>query len=109
MTAGTFHHFGVPTSKPSDDETYIEGAGVHVTDPTKHPFRIEFLRFDAGCEAMPEIVRTRSHAAFMVEDLDAALSGREVVVEPFDATETLKVAFIMDGDALIEVMQETKG
>ena len=55
---------------------------------------------------MPQICRTQPHAAFMVDDLDAALEGQDVVVEPFDATETLRVAFIKDGDALIELMQE---
>ena len=52
-----------------------------------------------------EVVKTKPHAAFMVDDLDAALAGKDVVIPPFDATEDLRVAFLADGDALIEVMQ----
>ncbi|MEN8148802.1 MAG: hypothetical protein ABFS86_03200 [Planctomycetota bacterium] len=108
MGTPTFHHFGVPTSVERDGEIYIEAAGVRVTDPDAHPYRVEFLRFDPD-SCMDEAIRTRSHAAFMVDDLAAALEGRDVLVEPFDATETLRVAFITDGDALIELMQEIPG
>lgn len=104
----TFHHFGVPTSARGNEETYIEGGKVFTTDPETHPYRIEFLRFEADSE-MPDLLKNNPHAAFMVDDLDAALSGQNIVVEPFDATPTLRVAFITDGDALIELMQEIAG
>lgn len=105
MTAGIFHHFGVPTNNKQEKENYIEGAGVSITDPKSHPYAVEFLRFDPD-SPMPEIVKTQSHVAFMVADLDAALEGQNVVIEPFNASESLKCAFIMDGNALIELMQD---
>ncbi|MCP4642544.1 MAG: hypothetical protein GY851_19020 [bacterium] len=101
----TFHHFGVPTSAQSADEEYIEGAKVHITDAEKHPYRIEFLRFEEGSPMHPDVVNG-CHAAFMVDSLDAALEGANVIIEPFDAKPTLRVAFIKDGDAVIELMQE---
>ena len=104
MASGEFHHFGVPTSIEQDNEVYIDGAGVNVTDPSASPYKIEFLRFDSD-SPMPDAVKNNCHAAFVVDDLDAALEGQNVIIEPFDATETLKVAFIMDGDAVIELMQ----
>ncbi|HOZ47177.1 MAG TPA: hypothetical protein PLO37_18145 [Candidatus Hydrogenedentes bacterium] len=100
----TFHHFGVPSSAVYEGAGYVEGGKVYVTDPETHPFRIEFLRFEEG-SPMHELVRTRPHAAFAVDDLDAALEGRNVIVEPFNAMPTLRVAFITDGDAVIELMQ----
>jgi len=106
MAIAEFHHFGVPTDAKSADETFIEGGKVYVTDPESNPYRIEFLRFEAD-SPMPEIVRTKSHAAFMVPNIDEALKGQNVVIQPFDATDTLRVAFIKDGEALIELM-ETK-
>ena len=105
MGSPVFHHFGVPTSTEQDGEVYVEAAGVRVTDPEAHPFRIEFLRFEAD-SCMPEAIQAKAHVAFKVDDLDAALAGRDVLVEPFDATETLRVAFVSDGDAVIELMQE---
>jgi hypothetical protein len=104
MAAGTFHHFGVPTSAKNDKETYIEGGKVYATNPDDHPYKVEFLRFDAD-SPMPEAVKTQSHAAFVVDSIEEALKGQNVIIEPFDATETLRVAFIMDGDAVIELME----
>jgi len=102
-----FHHFGVPTSQPQPGEMFLEQAGVHITDAESHPFRVEFLRFEAD-SCMPEAIKTTPHAAFMVDRLEDALEGKTVVLPPFDATETLRVAFIQDGQALIEVMEEKK-
>ncbi len=107
MMNATFHHFGVPTNEPRGEETFLEAAGVHITDPEAHPFRIEFLRFEAD-SCMPEPIQTTPHAAFMVDRLEEALAGKEVVLPPFDATDTLRVAFIKDGGALIEVMEEKR-
>ena len=42
---------------------------------------------------------------FRIGNVRAALEGREVVLPPFDATEYLRVAYITDGDALIELME----
>ena len=67
MVSGTFHHFGVPTTRRSENETYIEGGKVFVTDPDAHPYRVEFLRFEAD-SPMPGDVKTKSHAAFIVKD-----------------------------------------
>ena len=100
-----FHHFGVPTRAKQNAETYIAGAKVFVTDPEAHPYRVEFLRFESD-SPMPEAIRTQSHAAFVVPRLEEALKGRKVLIEPFEATDSLRVAFIADGDAVIELMEK---
>jgi len=99
-----FKHFGVPTKAKQPNETYLEGAKVYITDPEKHPYKIEFLRFEVG-SPLPKIVQKNPHAAFMVSHLAQALEGKKVLIPPFDATPTLSVAFIQDGDAVIELMQ----
>lgn len=104
MASAKFHHLGVPTTAKGRNEVYIEAAKLYVTDPQSHPYRVEFLRFEPD-SPMPDALKTRSHAAFMVENLDQALKGKDVVLPPFDATDELRVAFIQDGDALIELMQ----
>lgn len=105
--ATPFHHFGVPTKTKYDGAMYLEGAKLHVTDPAKHPYKVEFVRFEKGCP-MPREVQTRSHAAFMVDNVDAAVQGCKVLVAPVDVNPALRIAFIMDGDAVIELMQEKK-
>ena len=102
--AATFHHFGVPTTQKMGEEVFIEGGKVYVTDPDASPFRIEFLRFEAD-SPMHELVQKNAHAAYCVDDLDGAIAGKRVLVEPFDATPTLRVAFIAEGDAVLELMQ----
>ena len=66
--------------------------------------RVEFLRFEEDCP-LPTELQTMCHAAFIVEDLGEAMKGYKVIMEPFDVTETLKCAFVMDDQALIELMQ----
>lgn len=104
MAKAEFHHLGVPTKAKGAGEIFIEGGKVHVTDPESHPYCVEFLRFEAD-SPMPEIVRSQAHAAFVVPSIDEALKGQDVVIEPFDAKEGVRVAFIKDGDALIELME----
>lgn len=107
MAAAQFHHFGVPTSTKHDHESYIEGAKAYVSDPEKHPFHVEFLRFEADTPMPPEVVNG-PHAAFLVDSLDEALVGCEVILPPFDATDELRCAFIKAGEAVIEVMEKRK-
>ncbi len=105
MESAQFHHYGVPTTVKSSNETYLEGAKVYITDPEAHPFRVEFLRFDADSPMLKDI-QVNPHAAFLVPSLAKALEGQNVIIPPFDATETLRCAFIKDGDAIIEVMEK---
>ena len=107
MASAQFDHLGVPTTKPQPNEKYIEGAKAYVSDPGAHPYRVEFLRFEAG-SPMPEEIQTGAHAAFIVESLDAALVGQNVIVPPFDATEELRCAFIKDGTAVLELMEKRR-
>ena len=100
----TFHHYGVPVDAKQADEIYIEGAKVFITDCEKHPYGVEYLRFEAD-SPMHEDVQKKTHAAFVVDSLDEALKGQNVIVEPFDATDTLRVAFINDNGAVIELME----
>ena len=104
MSSAVFHHFGVPTNAKQENEVYLDGAKVYVTDPEIHPYRVEYLRFEPD-SPLHDAVKNNAHSAFMVEDLSEALKDQKVIIEPFDATDTLRVAFIQDGDAVIELMQ----
>ena len=99
-----FHHFGIPTDQKHGEETYIEDAGAHITDFDKSPNRIEWVRWEAGSK-VPELMKTVPHIAYTVEDLEAELKGKEVLVEPFSPLEGVTVAFIVEEGAPIELMQ----
>jgi hypothetical protein len=102
-----FCHVGVPVKRKQANETYVAGGKVYVTDPGASPFAFEYLRFEKG-SPLPKKLQTEPHIANEVEDLAAALKGQEVIVPPFDAMPTLRVAFIVQDGVAVELMQHLK-
>jgi len=100
-----FNHIGIPTTFKRDDETYLEDAKLYVTDFSEHPYKIEWLRFEDD-SPMPEILKTTAHVAFMVDDVEKAMEGKQTLLEPFFPMEGLKVAFILEDGAPVEFMQQ---
>jgi hypothetical protein len=92
-----FNHVGLPTDKVQKDETYFKDMGLYATDPTKTEFFIEYLRPEPGCKFFP-ILLNNPHVSYQVPDLDKAMEGLKVVVEPFSPMPGLKIAFVeVDG------------
>ena len=54
---------------------------------------------------MPEIVRIVPHIAFAVDDLDEALKGREILIAPNEPSAGVRVAFILDDGAPVELLE----
>ncbi|MBN2451890.1 MAG: hypothetical protein JXR77_16000 [Lentisphaeria bacterium] len=102
----TFHHLGVPTTASRAGETYLADAKLFVTDPSRSPHSIEWLRFEKGCP-MPEVLQTRAHVAFQVDDLDAALGNQKVLIPPFEPMPGVRVAFVLEDEQPVEYMQMT--
>jgi hypothetical protein len=100
----TYHHVGIPTDTPHDGEIYLPRFGMHVVPYDTNPFGIEWLRFEPG-SPIPELVQQVPHVAFVVDNLDAALSGREVLIEPNRPSDGVTVAFIVDNGAPVEFLQ----
>jgi hypothetical protein len=101
----TFSHIGIPTTVKREGESHLEEAKLYVTDFNQSENKIEWLRFEEG-SPLPEALKTTAHVAFMVDDLDQALAGREILLEPFEPMEGIRVAFILDDGAPVEFMQE---
>jgi len=103
-----YHHTGVISDQKQPGEVYVEATKVWVTNPDAHPYRVEYLRFEPDTPVPPP-VRDHCHTAFAVDDLDAAIEGKNVVLGPFDALEGLRVVFIEEHGAVIEYMQFSGG
>ena len=99
-----YHHLGIPTSLARPEERYLPELGMHVSGYESSPFRIEWMRFDPD-SPVPELVRKVPHVAFEVDDLEAALDGREVLIEPNSPSPGVLVAFVVDNGAPVELMQ----
>jgi hypothetical protein len=98
-----FNHVGIPTTIPKEGEFYVEGMKLFLTDFSKSPNKIEFLRFEADSQ-MPEILKTHGHIAYEVPNLESAMEGKTVVLEPFQGGEGLTCAFIEEEGIAIELM-----
>ena len=99
-----FHHVGVPNAKKRPNETYLAGAKLYVTDVAADPYAIEWLRFEAD-SPLPDVLKKTAHLAFKVDDLEAALKGRKVLIPPFSPMEGVKAAFILHEGVPVEFMQ----
>lgn len=103
-----YHHFGIPTTEPGDGESYLPEFGIHVTDYLGDPFRIQWMRYEDD-STLPEMVRTRPHIAFQVEDLEEALRDRELLIPPNSPSEGVRVAFIVHNGAPVEFLEFEPG
>jgi hypothetical protein len=62
------------------------------------------MRFEPHCR-VPDLVKTVPHVAFVVDDLDEALKGRQVLIEPNCPSPAVRVAFIVDDGAPVELLE----
>ncbi len=99
-----YHHIGVPTDTPRPGEVYLEEFKMHVSGFAASPYGVEWMRFEAG-SPVSELIRTVPHVAFVVDDLEAALEGKQVLTPPNSPSDGLSVAMIVHDGAPIELMQ----
>jgi hypothetical protein len=100
----SFHHIGLPTHEKQPNETYVADTKVWVTDPADHPYRVEFLRFEEDSPVTGPL-RDMPHVAWRVDDMAAAIAGKEMILEPFTPMPGLSVAFVKEDGAVIEFMK----
>ena len=101
-----FHHIGIPTDVPHVGEQYLPQHKVYICGYVTSPYGIEWMRFEPG-SSVPELVRRVPHVAFEVDDLNAAIEGKDVLIQPNSPSQGVTVAFIVDNGAPIEFLQFT--
>ena len=99
-----FHHIGIPTSIARPGETYLPEFKLYCTDHESNPFGIQWMRYEEDCP-LPELVRTVPHVAFEVDDLESAIAGHEVLIEPNSPSPGVIVAFVLSDGAPVEFLQ----
>jgi hypothetical protein len=98
-----YHHIGIPTTRPLPPENYSDRYKMCASGYFESPYGVEWMNFDPDCP-LPELVKTIPHVAFVVDDLEAALAGQEILIEPNSPTAGVRVAFIVDHGAPIEFL-----
>lgn len=99
-----FDHVGIVTTEKKPDDIFIAPTKVWITDFQKHPYRVEWLRFEPDSPVTGP-VREGPHVAFRVKSIQQASKGMKVLLEPFDVGFAV-VAFYQTTDgAVIELME----
>jgi len=99
-----YHHIGIPTTAPQPGETYLERYKFFCTDHENNPCGIQWMRFEPDC-SLPSIVQSVPHVAFEVNDLEQALAGHEVLIEPNSPSHGVRVAFVLVKGAPVEFLE----
>jgi len=102
-----FHHLGIPTTIPHQNEYYIPHLKIHVSGFDSSPYGIEWMRFDPECQ-ISELIRTVPHIAFEVDDLNEAIIGKNLISEVNSPSEGVRVAMIIDDGAPVELIEFQK-
>ena len=102
-----YHHLGIPTATPRPGERYLPHLKMYVSGFERSPYGIEWMRFEPG-SPVSELVRTVPHLAFAVDDLDAAVAGKQLLGGVSSPSEGLRVAMFVDEGVPIEVLQFAK-
>ena len=99
-----FDHIGVITTDKKPGETFIEPTRVWITDFQRHPYRVEWLRFEPDSPVTGP-VRDLPHVAYRVEDIQAASQGLKVLLEPFDVGFATVGFYQTEDGAVVELMK----
>ena len=102
-----FDHIGVITTEKKPGERFIPATRVWVTDFQKHPFHVEWLRFEPDSPVTGP-VRTMPHVANRVDNIQAAAKGMKVLLEPFDGGIARVGFYQTDDGAIVEFMEYPK-
>jgi len=99
-----YHHLGIPHATPLPHEQHLDHLGVHVCGFDTSPYGIEWMRYEPHCP-VPDIVKTVPHLAFVVDDLEEALKGKHILIAPNAPSGGVRVAFILDDGAPVELLE----
>ena len=75
-----------------------------VSDHSNNPYGIQWQRYWENAP-YPELVKTVPHAAFIVDNLQKELKGKNIIIQPNSPSEGLLVAFIEVNGAPVELME----
>ncbi|MDH3455362.1 MAG: VOC family protein [Gemmatimonadota bacterium] len=98
-----YHHIGIPTTTPRAGESYLERFGMYVSGYGTSEYGVEWMRFTPD-SPVPELVQTVPHVAFEVDDLEAELRGKDILIAPNRTADGTLVAFIVENGAPIEFL-----
>ncbi len=101
-----YHHIGIPTNEPKLGERHLRDFKTFIVGHENSAYGVEWMRFEADAP-VPDLIRNVAHVAFEVDDLASELEGQQVLIEPNSPSEGVRVAFVVENGAPIELIEFT--
>ncbi|SDW13015.1 hypothetical protein SAMN05444487_101352 [Marininema mesophilum] len=99
-----YHHIGIPTDKSQKDERYSPLFKMYTSDSESKDFRVQWHRFEPDSSIHP-LIQRMPHIAFKVNDIQLAIEGKKVILEPYYPFERFCVAMIEEDGLPIELIE----
>lgn len=99
-----YHHFGIPTDVVRPEYEYIAQARTYASGYLQNPYGVEWMRFDPD-SPVEELVKVVPHVAFVVDDLNETIAGKELLGGLSSPSMGITVAMITDNGAPVEFLQ----
>ena len=105
--AATYMHIGIPVLNKKPNMVYNEWGKFWVNESVDaYDYKIESLKFEEGT-CFPEILSKQPHVAYKVDDMDPYIAqAQQVIFGPEVLSDTVRLAFIVKDDAIIELYEE---
>lgn len=99
-----YHHIGIPTDKQIEGMRHVAELGMYHTSSESNPFGVVWVYFEPESK-VSELVKRFPHVAFEVDDLDAALEGRQLLGPAVELPDGSLMAFVCHSEAPIAFLQ----
>lgn len=99
-----FHHLGIPSQETRPGERYSALFRMYTCDGECGLTRVQWHRFEPESPLHP-IIRHVPHPAFKVSNLEAAIAGHRLLLDPYEPIRGYCVAIIEDGGVPIELIE----
>jgi hypothetical protein len=99
-----YHHIGILTDAARPGERYLDQYKMYVCGFESSPYGIEWMRFEPD-SPVSALIRSVPHIAFEVDDLEAALEGKEIWTPPTCLSDGVRVAMIIENGAPVELLE----
>ena len=105
--AAEYMHIGIPVLNKKPGMVYNEWGKFWVNESVDaYDYKIEYLKFEEGTH-IPKKHTKQPHVAYKVDDADPYLADADrVIFEPKMLRDTVRLAFIVKDDAIIELYEE---
>jgi hypothetical protein len=102
-----YHHIGIPTAQPQQNEKYLEEYKFYVSGFESSEYGIEWMRFEKD-SPISELIKNVPHIAFEVDNLEEAIGGKELIGNVSAPSKGVRVAMIVENGVPIEFLEFDK-